>query len=164
MFPDTTVWYEASALNSFTIVTGRREAQARPWDATGVARVLAAPGVAAALADLGIRGPADVVACYLAGPPELEGWLAGVPPHVDDLPLVEYESGTLLERDRTWLATYSALLALRPAEPPAALIDGLDPAERERARRVWAERLPVLEAHRDFLAAQILGARRPVPP
>ena len=156
VFPETIVWYDASALNSFTIVTGRRAG--RPWDAAAVERAFAEPGVAAALADLGIQGPADLVACYLAGPPELAGWLAGVRPHVDDLPVVEYESGTLLDRNRTWLETFAALLALRPAGPPTALLDGLAPAEQERARRVWRERRPLLEQHRAYLAAQILGA------
>ena len=104
-----------------------------------------------------------MVACYLAGPPELARWLADVPPHVDDLPVVEYESGTLLDRNRSWLETYAALLALRPAEPPAALLAGFAPAEQERARRVWAERRPVLDGHRAYLAAQILGGRAPGP-
>lgn len=161
VFPTTIVWYEASALNSFTIVTGRREPA--PWDPLALARAFEDPAVAGALADLGIRGPAELVACYLAGPPELAGWLAGVPPHVDDLPAVEYESGTLLDRNRTWLETFSALLALRPQAPPAELLAGLDPAEQERARLVWAARRPVLEEHRAYLAAQILGPRAAAP-
>jgi hypothetical protein len=120
-----------------------------------VAAAIAAPRVREALAALGIRGPADLVACYLAGPPELTRFLEGVPAHVDDLPAVEYESGQLFEPDRTWLATFTALLLVRPPEPPAALLAGLPPEEVERARTVWRERGALLRRQRDALARRL---------
>jgi spermidine synthase len=156
VFPETIVWYEASVPNAFTIVTGRRAGET--WDAAAVTAAMREPQVAAALATLGIRGPADLVACYLVGPPELDRLLSGVPPHVDDLPAVEYESGTLFERDRTWWQTFRALLAARPAEPPAALLAGLEPAERERAAEVWRRRGELLHAHLAWLDGRFAGA------
>lgn len=158
VFPHTAIWYEPSVLNSFTIVTGRlREPAWHPRRPLGGARV------AAELADIGIRSAADLVACYLAGGAMLEAWLAGVAPHVDDLPAVEYESGALLERDEPWLATFRELLALRPAEPPAPLLDGLPAAERRRARETWVRRARVLEAHLGELEARVERGTRARP-
>jgi spermidine synthase len=157
VFPETIVWYEASVPNPFTIVTGRRTGAA--WDPVAVATAIAQPQVREALAELGIRGPADLVACYLAGPAELDRLLSGVPPHVDDLPAVEYESGTLFESDRTWLATFAALLQVRPVEPPAQLVTGLAAPELERARALWRERGELLLRHRDALARHVGPAR-----
>jgi hypothetical protein len=156
VFPETIVWYEASVPNAFTIVTGRRAGET--WDAAAVAAAMREPRVAEALATLGIGGPADLVACYLVGPPELDRLLSGVPPHVDDLPAVEYESGTLFERDRTWWQTFRVLLAARPAEPPAALLAGLELAERERAAEVWQRRGELLRAHLAWLDGRFGGA------
>jgi len=149
VFPETIVWYEASVPNAFTVVTGRRSGET--WDAAAVAAAMREPQVSAVLAGLGLHGPADLVACYLVGPPELDRLLAGVTPHVDDLPAVEYESGTLFVRDRTWWQTFGALVAARPAEPPPALLAGLEPAEAERARQVWRQRDARLRAHLAWL-------------
>ena len=52
VFPHTTIWYEPSALNSFTIVTGRLADD--PWDGEALARAFAVPEVAA-----GSRRPRD---------------------------------------------------------------------------------------------------------
>ncbi len=157
VFPHLVVWYEPSALNPFTIVTGRREAG--PWDAAAIARGFATPRVREALADLGVAGPAELFACYLAGAPELAATLAAVPPHVDDLPAVEYESGTLLAGGWTWLATFSELLRLRPAEPPPEILAALAPEDRARMRELWQERGQLLENHRAFLAQKVSPRR-----
>jgi spermidine synthase len=153
VFPHTTIWYEPTALNGFTIVTGRLSET--PWDGEALARAFADPPVAAELADLGIAGPADLLLCYVAGGEELAELLAGVPAHVDDLPSVEYESGLLLDRDRPWLATFSRLLTARPAEPPRDYLDALPEAEQARTRALWKERGRLLAAHRDDLARQL---------
>lgn len=159
VFPHTTVWYEPSALNAFTIVTGRLAE--RPWDGEALASAFARREVARPLAELGIAGPADLLACYLAGGEELAAWLSRFSPHVDDLPAVEYDSGMLLDRDRPWLATFAALLALRPAEPPADYLAALSPDERARARALWGPRATLLASHRDFLAARLGSAPAP---
>jgi spermidine synthase len=151
VFPETVIWYEPSALNSFTIVTGRK--RGGPWDPDALARGFADPAIVAALEDIGMRRPADLLSCYLSSGEELETFLGDTPPHVDDLPAVEYESGTLLARDWTWLATFSRLLALRPSEPPPVVLDALPPAEHAAMRELWRRRAVVLEEQRGMLAA-----------
>jgi spermidine synthase len=152
-FPEAAVWYEPSALNSFTVVTGRAGPPA--WSAETLRAAFADRRVGAELATLGIREPGDVLACYLLGGEELRRWLEPVPAHTDDLPAVEYDSGSLLARDFTWLANFSLLLERRPAEPPAAYLAALGPAERERARARFAANRAVMDDHRDFLARQL---------
>lgn len=153
VFPHTTVWYEPSALNAFTIVTGRLAAT--PWDGAALARAFADPKVAGELAALGIHGPADLLTCYLAGGGRLADSLRTIPPHIDDLPAVEYESGRLLDKNRPWLATFSALLALRPDTPPDDYLAALPPDEQARARSLWAGRGELLAAQRAALAAAL---------
>ena len=150
VFSHTAIWYEPSVLNPFTVVTGRLQSQT--WRSR---RPLGNARVAAELDDLGIRGPSEVVACYLAGGAALETWLEQFPAHVDDIPAVEYESGMLLDRDGPWLATFRQLLALRPDEPPAELLAGLPPAEQERAREVWSRRGRVLSAQLETLEKRV---------
>ncbi len=157
VFPQTVIWYEPSALNSFTIVTGRK--RGGPWDAAALARGFADPAVRAALADIGMRQPADLLACYLAGGPELDAFLGDTPPHVDDLPAVEYESGTLLAGNWTWLATFTRLLELRPVTPPPAVLAALPPAEHAAMRDLWQQRTLLLEDQRRFLASQVTPYR-----
>jgi len=149
VFPHTAIWYEPSELNSYTIVTGKLGAEA--WHLDTLREVFADPETRRALAELGIHGPAEILACYLLGDEALDEWLADVPPHVDDLPAVEYESGTLLERNRPWLATFSRLVAARPVDPPADYMAELPAAERRRAETIYRRRLELLEAHRDFM-------------
>ncbi|MEO8275544.1 MAG: fused MFS/spermidine synthase [Thermoanaerobaculia bacterium] len=157
VFPDTVVWYEPSALNSFTVVTGRK--RDGPWDPTALARGFADPAVQEALSDIGMRNPADLLACALLMGPELDAYLGATPPHVDDLPAVEYESGTLLAGDWTWLATFSQLLAHRPAEPWPAILEALPPDQKDRERELWHQRTLLLEDQRRFLASQVTPYR-----
>ena len=157
VFPETVIWYEPSALNSFTIVTGRK--QDGPWDVAALARGFADPAIREALADIRMSAPADLLACYLAAGAELDAFLGDTPPHVDDLPAVEYESGTLLAGDWTWLATFSRLLAARPAEPPAVVLAALPPAEQAAMRELWRARTLLLEDQRRYLAAEVTPYR-----
>ena len=108
-----------------------------------------------ALSDIGIRRPADLLACYLVGGAELDAFLGDAPPHVDDLPAVEYESGTLLAGDWTWLATFSRLLAHRAAAPPADYLVALTPEERARARVRFTLNGQAMAEQRDFLAREL---------
>ena len=149
VFPATAVWYETSAPNSFTIVTGKAEGPLWSWET--VDRAFVHPAVRRELADLGISAPDDVLTFLLARSPELEPWLADVAPHVDDLPAVEYESGTLLTKSTTWLRTFSRLLALRPETPPADLLEGLSPERRDTLHRRWRARGQLMAAHLRWL-------------
>lgn len=157
-FPHVQVWYEPSALNSFTVVTGSVD---RPvWDGAALAAAFAEPVVAGQLADLGLRRPADLLPLLLATERELQPWTSTVPPHSDELPAVEYESGALLHRELPWLGTFTRLLALRSEEPPAAWLAALPAGEREAAAAAYRERRLLLEQHRDALTAAIAGELR----
>jgi spermidine synthase len=151
-FPHVQVWYDASTLNAFTIVTG---SQAAAWSGEALARAFADPRVADELRDIGIARPADLLPLLVATERELQPWLATVPPHSDDLPAVEYESGALLHRDLPWLGTFTRLLALRPEEPPAAWLAALPASERAAALGAWHGRAALLDEHRRLLAAGI---------
>ncbi len=157
VFPETVIWYDPSALNSFTIVTGRK--RGGPWDPEALARGFADPAILAALADIGMRRPADLLACYLSSGAELDTFLGDTPPHVDDLPAVEYESGTLLAGDWTWLATFSRLLELRPVEPPAVVLAALPAPEHAAMRELWRRQGLRLEDQRRYLASEITPYR-----
>lgn len=149
VFPATAVWYETSAPNSFTIVTGKVEGPLWSWE--GVDRAFDHPAVREDLADLGLSAPEDVLSLLMARSRELEPWLAEVPPHVDDLPAVEYESGSLLVKSTTWLQTFTRLLALRPEAPPADLLEGLSPERRDAFHRRWRAQGQLMAAHLRWL-------------
>jgi spermidine synthase len=159
-FPHVQVWYEPSALNSFTVVTGRVDRAV--WDGPAVAAAFARPSVRRELMDIGLARPADLLPLLLVTEEELAPWLDRVPPHSDDLPAVEYESGALLHSDLPWLSTFTRLLALRPEEPPARWLAALPAGEREAAAAGWRRRRVELERHRDalagFLARDLAGA------
>ena len=106
VFPNTTIWYVPNQLNSYTMVIGRMEAGDIPFD-----RIAAhwTPAVAAELSEINMRGPDDLRIALLLGPREVERITRAVPPHVDDLPSVEYESGRVIDRDLTWLQTFALL-------------------------------------------------------
>jgi spermidine synthase len=152
VFPHVQVWYEPSALNAFTVVTGSRTAT---WSPQALSAAFADARVGGELADIGIARPADLLPLLIATERDLAPWLATVPPHDDDLPAVEYESGALLHRDLPWLGTFSRLLALRPVDPPAEWLAALPEGERAVAERAWHERAGVLEAHRQALASTL---------
>ena len=154
-FPNTAVWYEPSALNSFTVVTASTGEE--PWHAPTLAAAFADPVVGGELASLGLAGPADLLACQLLSGDALDEWLAGVPPHQDDLPAVEYESGSLLARNWTWLATFDALLDRRPAAPPENWLATLPAEERARAGERWQLYGRWMAAHLDYLRRQLGG-------
>lgn len=155
VFPNTTVWYEASTLNSFTIVTGQLDPG--PWDEETVRKGFANPKVRSELATLGIEEPGDLLASYLAGGEALGEWLDQFPSHTDDLPSVEYESGTLMRQRPTWFSTYIELLALRPELPPEPYLEILDEQERERALESWKQKGGVLGGHLDHLGRLLRG-------
>ena len=152
-FPHVQVWYEPSAFNSFTVVTG--SVDQATWDAARLAAGFADPRVAAELRDIGLGRPADLLPLLLATEVELAPWLATVPPHSDELPAVEYESGALVHKTLPWLSTFTRLLALRPTEPPGAWLAALPAGEHAAAVRSWRERRRLLDLHRESLARSI---------
>ncbi len=116
VFPRTAVWYDLSVPNEFTVVTGVAEPgpiELR-WEA------LADPRLDPSLAIAGVHRPEDLAARLLLGPKEVAGLTADIPPEIDDLPYVEYVSGRLLDRDRSWLDNFLLLLAFRARLDPFA--------------------------------------------
>ena len=156
------VWYEASSLNSFTVVTG--SVLPLRWQPERLQAAFTTPRVQGELAEIGIRRPADLLPLLVATERELGPWIASVPPHEDDLPAVEYESGALLSRDVPWLATFTRLLALRPADPPAEWLLALPPSERQPARERWQQRGELLALQRRALRDGIVGQLGPSQP
>jgi spermidine synthase len=130
VFPNTTIWSVPNTPNSFTIVIGRMEEGPLPLD-----RVAAnwTPSVAQDLAGIGMYEPADLLTALMLGPPEVERITRNVPPHVDDLPSVEYESGRLIDRDLPWYQTFNLLA--HSMTPLRNAFSGADPATLDAAQR-----------------------------
>jgi spermidine synthase len=149
VFPDMAVWYETSTLNSFTIVTGKTDPV--PWYADTLERAFSSPDVTAEFADLRITGAADVLSYLVATGQDLDPWLRDVPPHVDDVPAVEYESGGLLVRNLPWYYTFQKLLELRPEDPPAEYLEVLPEEERRLARDRFRHQGSVMRRHLEAL-------------
>jgi spermidine synthase len=123
VFPNTTIWSVPNTPNSFTIVIGRVEAGPLPF-----ARIAAnwTPPVAQDLAGIGMPQPADLLMALMLGPSDVERITENVPPHVDDLPSVEYESGRLIDRDLPWYQTFNLLA--HSMTPLRNAFAGVDPA------------------------------------
>ncbi|HEX3582212.1 MAG TPA: fused MFS/spermidine synthase, partial [Thermoanaerobaculia bacterium] len=130
VFPNTTIWSVPNTPNSFTIVIGRVEGGPLPLDR--VARNWT-PRVAQDLAGIGMYHPADLLTALMLGPAEVEKITRNVPPHVDDLPAVEYESGRLIDRDLPWYQTFSLLA--HNMTPLRNAFTGADPAVLDAAER-----------------------------
>jgi hypothetical protein len=136
VFPRTAVWYDVTTVNEYTIVTG----QAEPgpvnlrWDR------MFEPEVARSLQIAGVSSPTDLAANLLLGPAEVVALVAGVPPHDDDLPYVEYTSGRLLARSQTWLDNLRMLATARSRACPLAA----SPADWEAASAHRDQRLRVI--------------------
>jgi hypothetical protein len=84
----------------------------------------------------------------LLGPGEVAALVAHTPPHVDDLPAVEYRSGRLLDRERSWQDNFAMLCQARTRVSPFADYPGDFSAAAAMRDRV-------LEAHRRALAARL---------
>jgi len=106
VFPNTTIWYVPNTPNSFTIVMGRLEDRPLPID-----RIAAhwTPAVAAELREIGMRAPVDLLPALMLAPRDVERITRDIPPHVDDIPSVEYESGRVIDRNLTWYETFNLL-------------------------------------------------------
>ncbi|HEX7191420.1 MAG TPA: fused MFS/spermidine synthase [Thermoanaerobaculia bacterium] len=130
VFPNTTIWSVPNTPNSFTIVIGRLEEGPIPLDR--VARNWTPP-VAQDLAEIGMYKPADLLTALMLGPAEVEKITRNVPPHIDDLPSVEYESGRLIDRDVVWYQTFNLLA--HSMTPLRNAFTGADPAVLDAAQR-----------------------------
>lgn len=136
VFPNTTVWYVPNVPNAYTIVIGRMEESPVPLDR--IASRLTGE-IARDLASVEVRNEYDIASCLMLDPAGARVLTEGVPPHVDDLPAVEYESGRLIEREVWWIRNF--ILIGRSATPLARAFGGeLDPTRLAEAERVRNER------------------------
>ncbi|MGA7614021.1 MAG: fused MFS/spermidine synthase [Thermoanaerobaculia bacterium] len=156
VFPNTTVWYVPNVPNAFTIVIGRMEKGPIPFDRL---KAHFTPAVRAELSQIGIDDPADAAACLLLDPADVARITRGVPPHVDDLPAVEYESGRLIDRDLSWYANFRMLLrAISPLQDGFATTSETD---RELLEKRGREREVEFHRHLQALSAMLRGSRAP---
>ncbi|RMF86966.1 MAG: methyltransferase domain-containing protein [Nitrospirae bacterium] len=148
VFPRAAVWYDVSVPNEFTVVTGRAEPGPLElrWGA------LAEPALAPSLAVARVGGPEDLAARLALGPKEVAALTADVPPESDDLPYVEYVSGRVLDRERSWLENFLLLIAFRAR---------VDPFERPPFSwpEVAARRDRLLRAHGRAVKARLTASR-----
>ena len=132
VFPNVSIWYPHAVGNAFTIVV------ATPAPTIGLAAFAArlTPAVRADLAEVGEGDPAELLSNLILAPRDVARWVASTPPHTDDLPTVEYESGRVIGAERTWFETLADLA--RHRSPIEEFVTGLAPgdplAERLRAR------------------------------
>jgi spermidine synthase len=138
VFPHTVIWHDVTTANEFTIVTGQVE--------QGPVRIrwsaLSDPRLQESLRIAGIRGPADLAMDLLVGPRSFPFLVGEVPPHIDDLPFVEYMSGRDMNRELSWSANLSLLVALRSRSQPFAnlpvpwseVVAGRDPRLHDQMR------------------------------
>jgi spermidine synthase len=110
VFPNVSIWYAHSVENAFTVVLATPRKTIRLSD---FARRLAEPAVAEDLGRIGASDPAEVLSYLLLAPDDVRRWVETAPPHTDDLPTVEYESGRTLATEGTWAATLADLVAHR---------------------------------------------------
>lgn len=136
VFPNTTVWYVPNVPNSFTIVIGRMEESPLPFDR--IASRLHGP-VARDLESISVFDAYDVASALMLDPIGVKNLTEAVPPHVDDLPAVEYESGRLMDREAWWIRNF-ILLAQR-STPLGRAFTGVPDLERlAEGERVRNER------------------------
>jgi len=110
VFPNVSIWYAHSVPNSFTIVVATPEPRMRLSDFRD--RVTT-PAVARDLSEIGAADPAELLSYLLLAPADVRRWVADAPPHLDDRPAVEFESGRTIARVGTWARTFTDLVSHR---------------------------------------------------
>ncbi len=134
VFPNVSVWYPHSVENPFTIVLATPGRTVR-WDE--VRASLSAAAVSADLATIGEADPAELLSNLLLSPGDVDRWVADTPPHTDDVPVVEYESGRTMAPTGTWLATFTDLVSRRSRIQD--FVEGLTPGDPASDRVLAAD-------------------------
>lgn len=153
-FPDTTVWYVP---NEFTIVIGRTEAGPMSLERM---RAQMNPRVRADLAEIGVRDEYGLLSYLNLDPAATAALTANVPPHLDDVPTVEYESGRLIERDQSWLV--NMVTVFRATSPMGRGVTGAD--DRAGLQRAARERRARMDENYARLLALLARGNAAGPP
>jgi spermidine synthase len=150
VFPNATIWYVPNTPNAFTILIGRMEPGPVPFD-----RIAShwTPAVAGELSEIGMTAPPDLLPALMLGPGEIERLTHAIPPHTDDFPSVEYESGRVVHRDGVWYQTFVLLARNLTPFPNAVQGRSLDLAGADRRRK------SLLTDHVQWLRAQLTNAQ-----
>jgi spermidine synthase len=148
VFPEASLWEESTAGGDYLLVGSAGPLRI---DAARLARALARPDVQSDLARIDVRGPADLLAHYVAGPLQLADLAAGAALQTEDRLALEFTAPRALREE-----TLGGIL--RVLEPhrvsPATLVPGdaelAAALEREaragREERRWAAGLGLFEA------------------
>jgi spermidine synthase len=153
VFPNTTVWYVSNNPNEYTIVIGRMEEGPIPFDRLQ-ARISGA--VLEDLREIGIEDAYDLAVSMIIDPVGVEHLTHLVPPHVDDIPAVEYESGRVLHRERSWLQNFTMLL--QHVTPLPRNFTGAD--DPERLVGAHQRRQELLRRHHDLITRRVMEEGR----
>lgn len=124
-FPYVTLW--TTEVNEMMLIGSM---EPLPLDFSVLSERFRTPGVATALAGVGVRTPADLLATYVTDRAGLEAYVGDAPPVTDDRPRIEY-AGWVRPREIT--RVLPKLLALR--EPPPVLASSTEVAEIEASHR-----------------------------
>ncbi|MBI2213358.1 MAG: fused MFS/spermidine synthase [Acidobacteria bacterium] len=133
VFPNTTIWYVPNVPNSFTIVIGRMEEGPVPLDRI---ESRLSPAVRADLESVDIANVYEMASALMLDAAGVEVLVRGIPPHIDDLPAVEYESGRLIDREGSWIRNFATLQRFQTPVPRA--FSGA--AEPELLGKAWEVR------------------------
>ncbi len=147
VFPQTVIWYDRTTPNEFTVVTGKVEQGPITIDW----KKLTDPTLAESLSIAGLHSAEDLEADLLLGPARVAALVAETPPHIDDLPFVEYTAGQTLDRTGTWYDNLALLAMVRtrtdpfaaapvPFEKAAAIRDHALETTLKKVRSLAAER------------------------
>jgi len=156
VFPNSTIWYVPNVPNAFTIVIGRLEDGPIPLDRIE-SRI--SPAVRADLASVDIANVYEMASALMLDPAGVDMLVRGVPPHIDDLPSVEYESGRLIDRQGSWIRNF-ALLQRFETPVPRAFSGAREPELLEKAGEVRDRRV---QDHLRFLVKTFMPQAMPKP-
>jgi hypothetical protein len=104
------------------------------------------------LREIGIENAYALAVSMIIDPVGVEQMTHLVPPHVDDIPAVEYESGRVLHRGLSWLQNFRMLL--QNVTPLPRNFTGVD--DPENLVRAHQRRQELLRRHHDLITRRVM--------
>ncbi len=152
VFPNTSVWFPNSTINSYVIVIGKLDNG--KIDYAGMEKKLAIPEVHADLAEINTETPYKILDFFLFANDKVGEFVGDAPLHTDDNMAVEYLSGRALSKSFTSYLNYVLLMNHRT--PVEHYLTNLDKASESREEiikvlgRYWVSTTYNLEGQRLF--------------